>query len=106
MSRDRIERGDIWIVDLGLAQKVRPVLVLSIAYLDNERAVVSYVPRTTSIRNTRFEVTHRAVGFQEGVFDAQGIGTVPTVKLARYLGKVNADVLAKVEDAIRNWLLL
>jgi len=34
--------------DLGLAAKVRPVLVLSVDYRDEERAIVSYVIRTTS----------------------------------------------------------
>ena len=40
------QRGEIWLIDLGMVQKPRPSLVLSIAYLDHERAVVSYGPRT------------------------------------------------------------
>ena len=28
----RAKRGEIWMADLGLAAKVRPVLVLSVAY--------------------------------------------------------------------------
>ena len=35
----RAKRGEIWIADLGLAAKVRPVLVLSVAYEGQERAV-------------------------------------------------------------------
>ena len=70
-------RGDIRLVDLGLAQKTRPVLILSVDFLDHERAVVTYVPRTTSRRGTRFEVPHQARGFEAGGFDAQGLGTVP-----------------------------
>ena len=81
----RARRGEIWLVDLGMVQKTRPVLVMSIAFLDHERAVVSYVPRTTSVRNTRFEVEHLGRGFQPGVFDAQGIDSVPAVKLLRNL---------------------
>ena len=46
----RAKRGEIWIADLGLAAKVRPVLVLSVAYEGQERAIVSYVIRTTSLR--------------------------------------------------------
>ena len=30
----RASRGDIWLIDLGLVQKTRPCLVLSIAFLD------------------------------------------------------------------------
>ncbi len=37
----KAHRGDIWVVDLGLAQKVRLCLILSISFLDHERAVVT-----------------------------------------------------------------
>ena len=56
----RARRGEVWLVDLGLVQKTRPCLILSIDYLDHERAVVTYIPRTTHLRQTRFEVPHRA----------------------------------------------
>jgi hypothetical protein len=36
----RAKRGEIWMADLGLAAKVRPVLVLSVAYEGQERAIV------------------------------------------------------------------
>jgi mRNA-degrading endonuclease toxin of MazEF toxin-antitoxin module len=70
-------RGEIWLVDLGMVQKTRPVVILSVAYLDHERAVVTYVPRTTLLRNTRFEIPHQARGFDPGAFDAQGLGVFP-----------------------------
>jgi mRNA interferase MazF len=97
-------RGEIWLVDLGLAQKVRPVLILSVEFLENERAVIAYVPRTTSLRRTRFEVPHLARGFEAGAFDAQGLGGVPSVKLVRHLGAVDSDTLKAVETAVKAWL--
>ena len=57
----RAKRGEIWMADLGLAAKVRPVLVLSAAYEGQERAIVSYVIRTTSLRDTQYEVCHETV---------------------------------------------
>lgn len=42
----KANRGEIWQIDLGMAQKPRPCLVLSVEYLDHERAVVTYVSRT------------------------------------------------------------
>jgi mRNA-degrading endonuclease toxin of MazEF toxin-antitoxin module len=60
---DEIVRGDIWLVDLGMVQKIRPAVVLSIGYQEHERALVTYVPRTTSLRNSRFEVVHQGRGF-------------------------------------------
>ncbi len=104
MARTEIARGDIWLVDLGLAQKIRPAVILSVAYLDHERALITYVPRTTSLRATRFEVSHQAKGFDPGAFDAQSIGTMPAVKLVRRMAALDAATLDKVEDAVRRWL--
>ena len=97
-------RGEIWLIDLGYVAKTRPGLVLSVAFEDHERAIVTYVPRTTANRGTRFEIDHRAAGFDVGVFDAQGIGGVPAAKLVRKLGSVEARTLTAVEDAVRTWL--
>jgi mRNA-degrading endonuclease toxin of MazEF toxin-antitoxin module len=71
------QRGELWLIDLGMVQKTRPCLILSIAYLDHERAVVSYFPRTTALRHTHFEVAPPARGSEAGGFDAQGIGSIP-----------------------------
>jgi len=92
--------------DLGFIAKVRPVLILSVDYRDDERAVVTYIIRTTSVRGTQYEVPHLLRGMPEGAFDAQGIGSIPDVKLERRLGLVDAATLAKVEDVARSWLAL
>ena len=91
-------------LDLGMAQKARPAVILSVAFLDHERAVVTYVPRTTLLRNTRFEVHHSAHGFNLGAFDAQGVGGVPVTKLIRRLGALDRATLQSVEFAVKNWL--
>ena len=87
-----------------MVQKVRPAVVLSIQYEDHERALVTYVPRTTSLRDTRFEVAHQGRGFLPGGFDAQSIGTVPSVKLVRRIAQLDAATMAQVEEAARHWL--
>jgi mRNA interferase MazF len=97
-------RGEIWLIDLGYAAKTRPSVVLSVGFSDEERAIVSFVPRTTSIRGTRFEVPHEARGFEPGAFDAQGISGIPSVKLIRKLGTVEPAILTSVESAVRLWL--
>ena len=102
----KARRGELWIIDLGLAQKMRPCLILSISFLDHERAVVTYVPRTTSVRNTRFEVANQMRGLDPGAFDAQGIGSIPIVKLERCLGTVDPIVIEQVEAAVKRWLAL
>lgn len=102
----KAKRGELWIADLGMVAKVRPVLILSVDYEGDERAVVTYVLRTTSLRGTRYEIPHSGCGMPTGAFDAQGLGSVPDVKLERRLGIVDSEVMAKVEDAVRAWLKL
>ena len=48
-------RGEVWLVDLGMAAKVRPALVISVPAEDADRALVTLVPHTTSPRQSRFE---------------------------------------------------
>ena|SRR5687767_3277251 len=101
----RADRGSVWIVDLGLAAKVRPCLVLSVPTDPADRVLMTVVPHTTSLQGTRFEVSVRARFLHSpGVFDAQQVITVPQVRLVRKLGDLSADQLALVEDSVRNWL--
>lgn len=99
-----MKRGEIWMIDLGLAAKPRPALILSVNFTDGELAVVTYVARTTQRRDSRFQVEHNAPLFLPGAFDAQTIGTVPTVRLMRRLAILPARELVQVEDAVSLWL--
>ncbi len=101
-----MNRGEIWLADLGYLGKVRPVLVLSVAPADEDRALVTYVIRTTSVRGTAYEVSHTARGMTPGAFDAQGLGTTDFSRFIRLLGKVDTFTMAEVEDRVRAWLAL
>ena len=48
--------GEVWRVDLGLAAKVRPCLLLSDYPADDELALVVVVPHTTAVRGKRWEL--------------------------------------------------
>lgn len=72
-------------MDLGLAAKVRPALVLSVPAADVDRALVTMVPHTTSLRGSRFEVATATPFLKAGGFDAQGLVTVPHLRLVRSL---------------------
>lgn len=102
----RPKRGEVWLVDMGYAAKVRPAVVLSVPVLDDERVLVTTVPHTTSVRGTRFESASNVEWLLAGAFDAQGIGTYPTVKLIRKLGDLPSDQLSAVERCVRRWLAL
>ena len=97
-------RGEVWIVDLGYAAKVRPCLVISIPALDQDRALSTLVPHTTSSRGSRLEVEIRVRYLREGVFDAQNLVTIPHAKLIRKLGSLSIEQLTSVEDRVRFWL--
>ena len=98
-------RGEVWIVDLGMAAKVRPCLVLSIPTDPQDRVLMTVIPHTTSVQGTRFEVAVQAPFLHAGgVFDAQQVVTVPQVKLVRKLGDLPPDQLLLVEEAVRRWL--
>jgi len=97
-------RGEIWMVDLGLAAKARPAVILSVQFRDDEKAVVTYVARSTQRRGGRFEVEHRAPQFSPGVFDAQNIGTVPVARLIRRLDRLPEAKFSQIEAAVGRWL--
>ena len=46
------QRGEVWLVDLGMAAKVRPAVVISVPADDSDRALVTLVPHTTSPRHS------------------------------------------------------
>jgi mRNA interferase MazF len=58
-------------VDLGLAAKVLPAVVMSVPAADVDRAPVTIVPHTTSARDSRFEAAVWVPFLRAGVFDAQ-----------------------------------
>src|SRR5205085_10026681 len=60
------KRGEVWLADLGLAAKVRPVLVVSIPYSDADYALVCVIPWTTTPRGSQFEVNIQVPGLQPG----------------------------------------
>lgn len=92
-------------VDLGLAAKVRPCVVLSVPLEESDRSLVTVVPHTTALRQSRFEITAASPKFLHlGAFDAQGIVTVPTVRLMNRLGTLTAEQIKAVEKGVCLWL--
>ena len=98
------DRGEVWLVDLGIAAKVRPCLVISTGIQPQDRVLVTLIPHTTSVHGTRFEVAIPTPFLKPGAFDGQGIVTVPTVRLIRILGVLQASEMVVVEDAVKRWL--
>ena len=94
-------RGEVWLVDLGMVAKVRPCLVISTPARVKDRALVTVVTHTTSPRGSRFGVAIKTRFLNTGVFDAQSLVTVSEAKFLRKLGNLQPDQLSVVEDAVR-----
>jgi len=97
-------RGEVWLADLGMIAKVRPVLVISIELIESDRALVGVVPHTTSVRGTRFEVATQTPFLERGAFDTQNLVTIPQTKLIRRLGRLSDADFANVLNGIQKWL--
>lgn len=98
------QRGEVWLVDLGLAAKVRPCLILSVPSSIEDRALVTVVPHTTSLRSSRFEISFPVPFLRPGGFDAQSLVSVPHAKLIRSLGRLSPAQLEEVEWRVCMWL--
>ena len=94
------KRGDVWVVDLGLAAKVRPCLLLTDFPTDDELALVTVVPHTTALRGNKWEHICEKNFLQRGAFHLQQIQSVSIAKLVRRLGEVDNDELARIAEAL------
>lgn len=99
-------RGEIWLCDLGLVAKVRPALVLSGPFGDQDYALFHIVPHTTAVRNSQFEAAMSLPFLKSGVFNIQGSQSVPRSWLLRQLGTLTKDQLVQIESSFRLWLQL
>ena len=98
--------GEIWMVDLGLAAKVRPCLLLSDYPADDELALILVVPHTTAVRGNRWEFAAPLPFMKPGVFHLQQIQPVSLVRLERKLGVMPLSKLTELRSAIAELLYL
>ena len=63
-------RGEVYMVDLGLVAKVRPCVILSVPLQESDRSLVTVIPHTTAVRQSRFEIVVPARFLRPGAFDA------------------------------------
>ncbi len=80
-------RSEVWLIDFGLAAKVRPGLLLTDeSDRDDELDVVTVILHTTSLRGNQWEVRLAKSFLREGAFHCQQVQTVSAAKLIRKLG--------------------
>lgn len=99
----RVEPGEVWLADLGMAAKTRPVIIVSRYDFNPPRDIVIYVPCTTQDRGSSYEVNLSELVFlrEGGVANVQGLGSIPTRRLEKKLGVVPGPLMQKIRDVIK-----
>jgi mRNA interferase MazF len=100
------EPGEVYLVDLGMAAKVRPMLIVSRKDDDAPRALSICAPMTTSGRGSAYEVPLGKLSFlrEAGCVNVQGLQAIQHHELLRKLGRISASDLAAVRKALA-WML-
>jgi mRNA interferase MazF len=99
-----VKRGEIWLIDFGLAAKVRPALLLTGQPADNELDLVTVLLHTTALRGNRWELSIPKPFLKPGAFHLQQVQTISTVKLERRLGVLSNEEMVQVADALADRL--
>ncbi len=96
--------GEVWMIDFGMAAKVRPALLLTGKPASDELDLVTVLLHTTSLRNSRWELSIPKPFLKPGAFHLQQVQTISTVKLERQLGVLTAEEMERVRNALKNRL--
>jgi mRNA interferase MazF len=94
----------VWLVDLGMVEKVRPALILSGPAGSTDRDLITVIPHTTTLRGSRFEIHVPLPFLKPGAFLAQSPATVPTPRAERRLGRMSEAQVRQIENALLEWL--
>ncbi len=92
--------GEVWMVDLGLAAKARPCLLLTGYPADDELAMVTVLAHTTTLRGNRWEHPCPKPFLKEGAFHFQLVHSIPVVKLMRKMGELTRSELAVIREKL------
>ncbi len=98
--------GEVYIVDLGLEGKMRPVVGVSREDADAPRALSIVVPLTSQQRGSRYEVEMPRVPWLnlQSFANVQAIGAEGHHELTNRRGRFEAAVVEQIRESIR-WAL-
>jgi mRNA interferase MazF len=97
-------RGEVWLFDLGMEAKVRPALIVSVAYGQLDRALVTILPHTTSLRGSQYEIAVSVAFLKPGAFLVQNVATYPNARAIRKLGVLRQEQFDHVFSGLLRWL--
>jgi mRNA interferase MazF len=97
-----VNLGEVWMIDFGMAAKVRPALLLTGEPAADELDLVTVLLHTTALRGNRWKLNIPKPFLKVGAFHLQQVQTISTVKLERRLGVLTAEEMERVRSALRN----
>ena len=89
-------KGEVWIIDFGIAAKVRPALILTDEAADDELDLVTVLLHTTALRGNHWELNIPKPFLKPGAFHLQQIQTLSAAKLERKLGSLTEAEMSRV----------
>lgn len=94
--------GEVWLADLGLAAKTRPIVIVSRYDPNPPRALVLYIPVTTQNRGSTYEIELPMESFlrKDSVANVQGLGSIPIARLERKLGNLPDQKMMEIKQAL------
>lgn len=94
--------GEVWLADLGIAGKTRPVVIVSRNDPDPPRVLFVIVPFSTQNRRSDYEVDPGPLPFLNApsVMNVQGILSVPRSRLLSRLGSLSSEQLLQLRKAL------
>lgn len=100
--------GEVWLVDFGLAAKVRPVVVLSFPEPTGARPLVVVAPLISQLRGLRGEVDIGKPRWlpEHSAVNVQGLASINHHALEKKLGRLSLGQFEEVKSAIRELLKL
>ena len=94
--------GEVWLVDMGMAAKTRPAIVLIADNLNAPRTLIIHISITRQNRGSELEIPLGHLPFldPESIANVQAIGSLPAVRFEKLLGVVPESDLKKVKTAL------
>ncbi len=89
-------RGEVWWVDLGLAAKTRPCLLLTDYPSGDDLMLVTVIPHTTALRGLAWELAIPKPFLKPGAFHLQQVQSVPVVRLEQRIGALTDSEMGMV----------
>ncbi len=97
-------KGEVWMIDFGLAAKVRPALLLTGDPAEDELDLVTVLLHTTALRGNRWELNIPKPFLKPGAFHLQQIQTVSAVNLERKPGALTNEEMLRITRALKERL--